>query len=198
MGILNGIDTTIWNPFRDEHLFEPYDVAHPEGKALNKKRLQELLGLEVTERAPLAGCIARLDAQKGFDILLEIAPEMLSEGAQIVLLGSGRREYLHAFEKLKDKFPNALSINEGFREALAADTIVDVDEDPKRGNGFVFEKYHGQAFLDAVRRAKAHFEKSQTWQTLLKRAMRADFSWKNSASGYMEVYEKAVQRRRNL
>jgi starch synthase len=237
-GILNGIDYSIWNPSKDEHLFARYDVAHPEGKSLNKQRLQGLLGLEVSAKTPLAGCIARLDAQKGFDILLEIAPQILSEGIQIVLLGSGRKEYLDAFNTLKDTFPAAVSVNEGFREELApriyagsdlflmpsrfepcglgqmialrygtipivrrtgglADTIVDFDYDPRRGNGFVFERYQGQAFFDAVRRAQTRFREPQTWKTLIKRAMRTDFSWKHSADRYKEVYERAVKKRRN-
>jgi starch synthase len=238
VGILNGIDNSVWNPLEDKNLFAPYDASHPEAKAVNKKRLQELLGLQASEEAPLVGCIARLDAQKGFDLLLEIAPEMLSGGIQIVLLGSGRKDYLHAFGKLKEAFPQRLSVNEGFQAELAtriyagvdmflmpsryepcglgqmialrygtipivrrtgglADTIIDVDEEPKRGNGFVFESYNGGAFLDAVRRAKIHFEKPRTWKKLVKKAMRADFSWKDSAKRYVEVYEKAVARRRN-
>jgi starch synthase len=238
VGILNGIDTSIWNPLEDENLYSPYSASHPEKKALNKEWLQEHLDLEVSAKAPLAGCIARLDPQKGFDLLLEIAPGMLSEGIQIVILGSGRQEYLHAFRKLQTEFPKRLSLNEGFQEKLApriyagadmflmpslyepcglgqmialrygtipivrrtgglADTVIDVDEDPKRGNGFVFEPYQGGAFLDAVLRAKVNFEKPRAWQKLVKRAMAADFSWKGSAHRYVEVYEKAVAKRIN-
>jgi starch synthase len=237
VGILNGIDTSIWNPLEDENIYETYGVSHPENKALNKERLQKQLGLEISAKAPLAGCIARLDAQKGFDLLLEIAPAMLAKGIQIVLLGSGRQEYLHAFRELQTEFPRELSLNEGFQEELApriyagadmflmpsryepcglgqmialrygtipivrrtgglADTVIDIDEDPKRGNGFVFEPYEAGAFLDAVLRAKVHFEKPRTWPKFVQRAMAADFSWKDSAHRYVELYEKAVAKRR--
>ncbi len=74
-------------------LFAPYSAGDLSGKATNKKRLQELLGLEVSEEIPLFGCVARLDPQKGFDLVLEVAPTMLGEGAQLVILGSGRQEY---------------------------------------------------------------------------------------------------------
>ena len=73
-----------------------------------------------------------------------------------------------------------------------ADTVVDIDEDPKRGNGFVFEPYEAGAFLDAVLRAKVHFEKPRTWQKLVQRAMAADFSWKDSARRYIDVYQRAA------
>jgi starch synthase len=237
VGILNGIDTTIWNPLKDDSLFRSYNASHLEGKATNKKRLQELLGLEVSENAPLFGCIARLDPQKGLDLLVDIAPEMLISGAQLIVLGSGRKEYLDAFRELEDEFPNQISLNEGFQAELApriyagadmflmpsrfepcglgqmialrygtipivrrtgglADTIFDLDENPKQGNGFVFERYEASAFLAAVQRAMSHFHESQTWSTLVKRAMQADFSWKESANRYMEVYQSAAKRRR--
>jgi starch synthase len=236
VGILNGIDTSIWNPLEDENLYSPYSGSHPQKKSLNKEKLRGFLNLESSAKVPLAGCIARLDPQKGFDLLLEIAPRILLEGIQIVILGSGRGEYLHAFRKLQTQFPKRLSVNEGFQEDLApriyagadlflmpsryepcglgqmialrygtlpvvrrtgglADTIVDVDDDPGRGNGFVFEPYLGSAFLEAVRRAKAYYEDPNAWRKLVKRAMAADFSWESSAKKYLDVYRKAAATR---
>jgi starch synthase len=237
VGILNGIDTSIWNPSKDKALFAPYTARRPTGKAANKKRLQEKLGLVTRDWAPLFGCIARLDPQKGFDILLEAAPEMLADGAQLALLGSGREEFILAFQELKKQFPEQLSLNEGFQPELAsqiyagadlflmpsryepcglgqmialrygtipvvrrtgglADTILDLDEDRHKGNGFVFESYEAPALLDAARRAMASYRNRRTWQTLVERAMRADFSWKSSASRYLKVYERAVRKAR--
>jgi starch synthase len=118
-GILNGIDTSLWNPATDEMLFENYDVHDLSGKAVSKRKLQEKLGLDPSESAPLFGCVARLDPQKGFDLVLEIAPRMLEEGAQLAILGSGWEEYVRGFRELEKEYPKQLSMNEGFQAALA-------------------------------------------------------------------------------
>jgi starch synthase len=119
VGILNGIDASLWNPASDEMLFENFDTENITGKAVNKQKLQEKLGLEPSESAPLFGCVARLDPQKGFDLVLEIAPQMLEEGAQLAILGSGWEEYVRGFRKLEKKYPKQLSMNEGFQPELA-------------------------------------------------------------------------------
>jgi starch synthase len=118
-GILNGIDPSLWNPASGEMLFETYSAEDISGKAVNKRRLQETLGLEPSRSAPLFGCVARLDPQKGFDLVLEIAPRMLEEGAQLAILGSGWEEYVSRFRELEKKYPKQLSMNEGFQAALA-------------------------------------------------------------------------------
>ena len=118
-GILNGIDTSLWNPASDEMLFDNFDTEDLTGKAVNKRKLQEKLGLEPSESAPLFGCVARLDPQKGFDLVLEIAPQMLKEGAQLAILGSGWEEYVRGFRKLEKEYPKQLSMTEGFQAELA-------------------------------------------------------------------------------
>lgn len=232
-GILNGIDPTVWNPETDERLAAPYSVEDLRGKAVNKETLQQALGLTVSRAAPLFGCIARLDPQKGFDLLLEAAPQVFDEGAQLVVLGSGRQEYVDAFRKLEKQYPLQLSVNEGFQADLAsriyagvdlflmpsryepcglgqmialrygtipvvrrtgglADTIVDVDNDPVHGNGFVFEAYESPALVDTIRRALKQFSQPRAWKTLIHRAMTADFSWARSAGAYQDVYRRAA------
>jgi starch synthase len=71
-----------------------------------------------------------------------------------------------------------------------ADTIVDVDADPKQGNGFVFEDHSEHGFLDAVDRAIRLFEDKKRFHALRKKAMGLDFSWKASAKKYMEFYKE--------
>lgn len=119
VGILNGIDIEFWNPAKDRALFATYTPNRPAGKAINKTALQKRLRLAVATEAPLLGLIGRLDPQKGFDLVLNVAPYVLAEGAQMVLLGSGRREHLEAFRVLKGRFPRQISLNEGYQEALA-------------------------------------------------------------------------------
>jgi starch synthase len=231
-GILNGIDTSLWNPGTDKALWAPYTSSKPEGKAMNKAALQEKLGLEVSAEAPLIAAIGRLDPQKGFDLILEVTPRLLREGAQLVLLGAGAKEYLEAFETLGKEFPHQLSINQGFQPDLGrqiyagadiflmpsryepcglgqllayrygaipvvrrtgglADTVDDFDENPDRGRGFVFEAFEAEALRQALDRALARFRDTKAWRKLVRRAMRADFSWRSSATAYVELYEAA-------
>jgi len=74
-----------------------------------------------------------------------------------------------------------------------ADTIIDFDAARSKATGFLFEEYTGAALLDAVKRALAAYEKKRTWQALMKRAMKQDFSWKKSAKQYLALYEHARQ-----
>ncbi|MEE9263713.1 MAG: glycogen synthase GlgA [Vicinamibacteria bacterium] len=118
-GILNGIDTSMWNPGRDKKIFTNYTLSKPGGKSSNKSELQKSLDLNVDAKAPLAAVIARLDPQKGFDLLLEAAPKLLEAGGQLALLGSGQRRYLKDFAKLQERFRGQVSLNEGFDQELA-------------------------------------------------------------------------------
>jgi starch synthase len=77
-----------------------------------------------------------------------------------------------------------------------ADTVHDVDTAPDSGNGFAFAEYHAGAMLAAVRRALALFEQDKPrWKQLMKRGMKADFSWHTSARRYLDLYQKAAKKR---
>lgn len=71
-----------------------------------------------------------------------------------------------------------------------ADTIVDYIEDPSKGNGFVFERYDRQDMLAALRNAVDLFSDTSTWQKLMKRGMRLNFSWQAAAEKYVKIYNK--------
>lgn len=118
VGILNGIDTGVWDPARDRALFARYSAEDPSGKPANKRGLQEKLGLALTAERPLLAVVGRLDPQKGLDLVVTAAPTLVGEGAQLVVLGSGHRGYLEAFRSLKERFPHEVSLNEGYDEAL--------------------------------------------------------------------------------
>ena len=75
-----------------------------------------------------------------------------------------------------------------------ADTIIDYDEAKGKSTGFLFEDYTGEALLVAIKRALGLFEKKKTWEALVKRGMKKDFSWKKSAKRYVELYEKTLGR----
>jgi starch synthase len=89
VGILNGIDETVWDPATDPLLIENYTADCLAGKAVNKTALQQELGLEVSDDIPLFGFVGRLAEQKGLDLLLPLLDELLQTPAQLVVLGTG-------------------------------------------------------------------------------------------------------------
>ena len=118
-GILNGIDTGLWNPATDPLIACRYSAATLEAKAGNKQALQRRLGLAPAPQVPLFGVVSRLTAQKGLDWLLEIAPRLLALPAQLVLLGGGDAALERGFLALAQGAPKNLSATIGFDEALA-------------------------------------------------------------------------------
>lgn len=118
-GIINGIDTHIWNPESDEHIAQYYNSESLESKADNKAALQERLSLPVDKNIPVFGLISRLVEQKGIDLILDCLPEMLTMPVQIVLLGSGNHKFEHRLNNLAQLYPDRLSVTLGYDEALA-------------------------------------------------------------------------------
>ena len=96
-GILNGIDTTIWNPAHDKHIAARFDRASLAKRAANKTELQARMGLAQQTEAPLFGVVSRLTWQKGMDLLLDCIPVLRSLGAQLALIGAGDAEMEAAF-----------------------------------------------------------------------------------------------------
>ncbi|MGI6157118.1 MAG: glycogen synthase GlgA [Saccharofermentanales bacterium] len=93
-GILNGIDTDLYNPKTDPEIAAHYSRSSwAKGKAVCKRALQEEVGLPKSAKTPLFAMITRLDYQKGIDLLLHIIDELLEEDIQFVLLGTGDPSY---------------------------------------------------------------------------------------------------------
>jgi starch synthase len=118
-GILNGIDTVVWNPATDKHLAKNYGARRLELKAANKSALQAELGLEPRADLPLLGVVGRLTEQKGLDLLLEAAPQVFGLPAQLVVLGSGSSSLEHGWTALAHKHRGQCAVTIGFDEALA-------------------------------------------------------------------------------
>src|SRR5690606_35899150 len=88
-GILNGIDTTVWNPATDPHITKKYTSRNLTAKTVNKLALQQAAGLETNGTIPLFASVSRISHQKGHDLILQVAPMLVDLPAQLVLLGSG-------------------------------------------------------------------------------------------------------------
>lgn len=118
VGILNGIDTETWNPADDPALAAPYDVSRLDAKARDKAALQAELRLAALD-VPLFGVVSRLVAQKGIDLVADVAEAVVALPAQIVVLGSGDAEVERRFAALAARHPGHVGVVFGFDDALA-------------------------------------------------------------------------------
>ncbi len=118
-GIENGIDYNIYDPSKDEKIFQKYDTDTLSLKTINKSKLQKELGLYEDENVPLIGIVTRLVKQKGIDLILTRIEKKMRDNAQIVLLGTGEKYYEDLFDQLKDKYQGKLSVNIKFDDFLA-------------------------------------------------------------------------------
>lgn len=121
-GILNGIDTDIWNPATDP-LIRPYD--RPEGKAANKAALRAEMGLPDAD-GPLCVIVSRMTHQKGLDLVLQALPALLDHGGQLALLGSGDPGLEYAFRMAGDHDPR-IAVRIGYDEGLSHRLIAGAD-----------------------------------------------------------------------
>jgi starch synthase len=118
-GILNGIDTQVWNPAADPHIAARYDRDHLDAKAANKPALQRELGLAARGDCPLFGVVSRLTHQKGLDLVAAIGDEIAALPAQLAVLGSGEKPLEAAFRDLAARHPGDVAVTIGYDEALA-------------------------------------------------------------------------------
>ena len=118
-GIVNGIDYDEYNPLEDKYIYENYDVKTLYKKAINKKCLQEELGLEVNSEIPMIGLVSRLTHQKGCDLIINILEELLRENVQVVILGTGDCLYEASFKDFGRRHKDKLSVNIRFSNEIA-------------------------------------------------------------------------------
>lgn len=119
-GIVNGIDTTVWNPRLDPQIAENYDPGTvAEGKPDCKAWLQRRASLPERPEVPLFAAIGRLDSQKGWDLLLEIADGLLQTDVQLIVLGEGHAHYHDALDRLAARYPAKLRAFLEFSSPLA-------------------------------------------------------------------------------
>ncbi|MBA2701819.1 MAG: glycogen synthase, partial [Chloroflexi bacterium] len=117
IGILNGLDTTLWDPATDGDLAAPYTRADRRGKAACRADLLERIGFDAADRLPVLGMIGRLDPQKGFDLLAGAAPVLLRRGARLIVQGSGHSSLADPFRTLAESEPGRIAFIERFDRA---------------------------------------------------------------------------------
>ena len=120
IGILNGVDYSIWSPEIDIFIPQHYSAQNLEGKKVCKKALLEGFGLPADHlERPLVGIISRFVDQKGFDLIAEVAAEFMKEDVTLVALGTGLPQYEKLFKELAEKYPSRLGLKIGYDNALA-------------------------------------------------------------------------------
>lgn len=128
VGIINGIDTDIWNPATDKLLAAPYDSQNViENKKANKKALQESLGLEVDDHKIVIGLISRLTNQKGLDLVNSVIPHIMDEHTQVVVLGTGDAEYEDAFRYYENAYKGNFCAYIAYNENVAHNIYAGCD-----------------------------------------------------------------------
>lgn len=118
-GIANGIDYEIWDPSTDNHIFRKFDIKSFEAKIENKKDLVNRFKLPYEPLRPLLGGISRLVEQKGYDLVLDILPDLMQLDLQFILLGSGEKKIEKKFEALRKKYPKQIGLFFGVDVELA-------------------------------------------------------------------------------
>ena len=119
-GILNGIDYDEYNPAEDAHLVYPYNANDfRKEKVKNKLALQKELGLEENADKFMIGVVSRLTDQKGFDLVAYMMDQICTEDVQLVVLGSGDKKYESMFEHYAWKYPERVSANIKYSDALS-------------------------------------------------------------------------------
>ena len=119
-GIVNGVDYVEWNPEHDPFITRNYSVDDLSGKRDCKRALVEELRLTSSDpERPLIGMVSRFAAQKGIDLIAEIASRLLEEDVQLAVLGSGDLPYESMFQRLGEAYPDQVAVRIGYDNGLS-------------------------------------------------------------------------------
>lgn len=118
-GILNGIDTEVWNPATDQHLVARYDASRLDERKRNKAAVRQRFGLNDDAAGPLVAVVSRLTSQKGLDLLLAALPRLLADGGQLALLGTGDATLQAGFAAAAARHSGRIGAVLGYDEGLS-------------------------------------------------------------------------------
>jgi starch synthase len=119
-GILNGVDYAAWSPERDKVIASRYSPKDLSGKLACKKNLLEVFGLPPeTVNKPVIGIVSRFAGQKGFDLIEEVAADLLADDLVVTALGAGEPKYEKLFRELAKAYPAKFSVRVAYDNTLA-------------------------------------------------------------------------------
>lgn len=119
MGIVNGIDTVLYDPTGDPMIYAIFDEQTLDKKKVNKAALQRELGLEAKPDVPLLSMVSRMVEHKGFDLVKYAMNDLMQKNMQMVILGSGDWVFEDFFRKMAEKYPGKFALWLGFNQTLA-------------------------------------------------------------------------------
>lgn len=126
-GIVNGIDTTVYNPETDPALKVHFSAKDLEGKKACKLALQQEMGLDIRSDAPILAMVTRLAGHKGIDLLCYISQRLVQEDIQLVIVGTGEKQYEYALGVLAKENPGKVAVRLAFDPALASRVYAGAD-----------------------------------------------------------------------
>ena len=127
IGILNGIDTSYYNPASDTELYANYSARSLKGKRADKEELQKLMGLPADPDIPVLAVISRLVDHKGIDLITLAADDILQKEVQLIVLGTGDSYYEQFFACLAERYPRKAAVRFAFDKALAKKIYAGAD-----------------------------------------------------------------------
>jgi starch synthase len=119
IGILNGLDTTVWDPATDPDTAAPFSIDDRSGKAVCRADLLRRIGFDADDPGLVIGMIGRLDPQKGFDLLEAATPALLERGVRLVVQGSGHPSLADPFRGIAHARPDRVAFIERFDRLMA-------------------------------------------------------------------------------
>jgi starch synthase len=120
IGIMNGVDYSVWDPENDKFIAQNYSQSDVAGKTACKKDLLDFFGLpEENLSRPLIGIVSRFADQKGFDLIAQVAIELMNEDISLVVLGEGDPQYEGLFKAIVQRYPSRAGLKIGYDNELA-------------------------------------------------------------------------------
>jgi starch synthase len=114
VGVTNGVDYDVWNPETDPHIAANFSANDLSGKLQCKLDLLRRFDLPQYPERPIIAIISRLVAQKGYDLIREIAHSITQTGAFFIALGAGAKEYEDFLQSWHDRYPREVGIYKGY------------------------------------------------------------------------------------
>jgi starch synthase len=121
------VDDSVWDPARDEFIVSRYRADKLEAKGANRAELRRAMGLADRPGVPLLGMVSRLVEQKGVDLLAAAMPQLVAEGAQFAVLGTGDAELVRRLNAAARAHAGNVAVRIGYDEALAHGVIAGAD-----------------------------------------------------------------------
>lgn len=126
-GVVNGIDTTVWNPATDPLIAATYSCEDLTGKTVCKQALLKTCGLPEERSRPVLAILSRFDNQKGFDLIAEVFEQLLEQDLYLVLAGTGHEKYQKLVRHMAEKYPRQVSLRLETDDALTHIIVAGAD-----------------------------------------------------------------------